>query len=111
MTTSNPLNNLKIDYWYKALVVVSATILIVSLTVKLEGIENQIIQLLSLGTLLLCIGEWINHPLQTALMHPNIYARGGGKITSYKRKSCLLGSLFDILGFIILFIGVFRLFQ
>ena len=46
MTTSNPLNNLKIDYWYKALVVVSATILIVSLTVKLEGIENQIIQLI-----------------------------------------------------------------
>jgi hypothetical protein len=80
-------------------------------TVELKGVENSIVQLISLGALLLGIGEWINHPLQTKIMPPNAYyAPGGAKITSYNRKPCFLGSLFNILGFVIIFIGVCKLF-
>jgi len=108
---SNPLNNLKIDYWYKALLVLSAVILIAALTMKMEGVSNSIIQLLSLGGLFIGIGEWINHPLQTRIIPPNAYyAPGGAKLTSYNRRASLLGSLFDLLGFVIIVIGVWRLF-
>jgi len=109
---TNPLRNLKIDYWYKALVVLSAVLLLISLTVELKGIENSIAQLLCLGVLFIGIGEWINHPLQSAIMPPNAYdAPGGAIITSYKRKPCLLGTLFDILGFTITVVGGYKLMQ
>jgi len=109
---TNPLSKLKLDYWYKALVALSAVLLLMSLTVDLKGIENSIAQLLCLGSLFIGIGEWINHPLQTAIMPPNAYyAPGGAKITSYSRKPCLLGSLFDVLGFTIVAVGVYKLVQ
>ena len=107
---NNPLSNLKIDYWYKALVVLSALLLVISLTVDLKGVENSIAQLISLGALFLGIGEWVNHPLQTKIMAPNAYTLGGGLITSYNRSPCLLGSLFDIFGFIIICVGVYKLY-
>lgn len=108
---NNLLKSLKIDYWYKVFVVVGAAFLVTSLTIDLVGVDNTIVQLLSFGALLLGIGEWINHPLQTAIMPPTAYyAPGGAKITSYNRQPCLLGSLFDILGFIIAGIGVYKLF-
>lgn len=46
---TNPLSNLKIDYWYKAVVVLSALLLVLSLTVALKGIDNSLAQLLILG--------------------------------------------------------------
>ncbi len=109
---TNPLANLKIDYWYKALVVISSVVFLLSLTVKLEDIENNIVQLISLGLFFIGLGEWINHPLQTALMCPNIYDAPGGAITtSYKRSPRLTGNLFDILGFILCSIAIVKIFS
>ena len=107
---TNPLSNLKIDYWYKAVVVLSALLLVLSLTVELKGIENALAQLLFLGVLLIGIGEWINHPLQTQIVPRDAYyAPGGAILTSYKRNASLLGICFDILGFSFIAIGVYKL--
>lgn len=59
----NPLSKLKIDYWYHAIMVVSIVILIVAFTVKLEGVNNSLVQLVSLGSFFIGLGKWINHPL------------------------------------------------
>ena len=108
---TNPLSNLKIDYWYKAVVVLAAFLLVISLTVELIDIENTLAQLICLGVLLIGIGEWINHPLQTEIVPPNTYrnAPTGGVITGYNRQGSLLGICFDILGFIFIAIGVCKL--
>lgn len=96
---TNPLQSLKINAWYKVFTVVSAACLLASLTVDLKGIDNKTGILMSLGVLVLSVGEWINHPLQARLIP-------GGIITSYNRQACLLGSLFDVLGFLLLYLGV-----
>jgi hypothetical protein len=104
---TNPLSNLVVDYWYKAIVVVSTCCLLLALTVKTYGIDNKTALLLSTGFLFIGIGEWVNHPLQTGLMHHPIH--GTGKTTSYNRSPKLTGNLFDILGFLIICIGIKRI--
>ncbi len=89
--STNPLSNLKIDKWHHAILVISAVVLVVSLTVKLEGVPNTFVQLVALGGIFIGIGEWINHPLQTRV-------GGGLKITSHNRINTWSGNLWDILG-------------
>ena len=88
---SNPLQSLKIDYWYKAVLVISTALLIISLTVPLQGVENSYASLICIGCLLLSLGEWINHPLQTKVGN-------GFKITGYPRKFNFIGTIFVLAG-------------
>jgi hypothetical protein len=53
---SNPLQNLKVDYWYKAILVVGAVTLILALTVDLKGIENSVVQIYSIAAILIGCG-------------------------------------------------------
>lgn len=98
----NPLAKLKIDYWYKAVLVIATSVLIISLTVELKSVENNIVQLLSLGGIFCGLGEWINHPLQVKV-GPNF------KISGYPRKHRLGGYLFDLAGIVFIVIGLIKL--
>ena len=100
---------LKVDHWYHLLVALGATGAIASLAVDVKGIANAHGLLLSLGTMFMGIGEWINHPLQTKLMHPTIYAPNGGIITGHPRNPSNLGNLFDVLGFVLLVVALFKI--
>lgn len=106
--STNPLEKLVIDYWYKAIAVAGLFVLVISLTVKLVGIDNNIVQLLSLGAFFIGLGEWVNHPLQTRLM-PASALYPAGKITGHPRNSSLIGILLDILGCIMIGLGLYRL--
>jgi hypothetical protein len=88
----NPLSALKIDYWYKLLPVIGLATLVVGLTVEVKEVSNILVQLVSIGVILIGIGEWINHPLQTRL------GPGGFKITSYNRLNTLAGNLWVLAG-------------
>lgn len=55
------------------------------------------------------IGEWVNHPLQTALMPPSIYSPGGGIIRGHPRKANALGTAFDLLGAILVGVAVYKI--
>lgn len=99
---TNPLSNLKIDYWYKALLVVGACVLLVSLSVEMKGIKNSVVQLISLGAICIGFGEWINHPFQAAIGI-------GYKISGYPRKNKLGGNLFDLLGLFMILGGFAKL--
>jgi hypothetical protein len=101
---TNPLQALVVDSWYKAIIVVSVVFLLVAITVDLKGVENRTVMLLSFGAFFVGIGEWINHPLQVRVIP-------GAKITSHNRLPGLLGSLFDVLGFLLVCLGVYPLFK
>lgn len=98
---TNPLQNLTVDKWYKGLLVLGSCLVVLSLPVELKGIDNNLVQCASLGLIFIGIGEWINHPLQTQI-------GPGFKITSYNRLPSMLGSLFDILEFLVVVFGVWK---
>ena len=102
--SSNPLSNLLIDYWYKAVLVMAICTLIVSLSVETKGVENCVVQLISLGAIFIGLGEWINHPLQTRLIP-------GAKITGHPRVNKVGGNLFDLLGLVFIIVGIIRIFR
>ena len=109
---TNPLSNLKIDYWYKAFIVIGSAFFITSLTIELKGtITNDIGQLLSSGLVFWGTGEWINHPRQCRLIPPgNPYLLpSGSKIIGHNRQSSISGTLFDILSFILIGTGLYKL--
>lgn len=72
----NPLKNLIIDYWYKAILVVGATLLIVAFTFELQA-DNKDVQMLGFGLIMVGVGEWINHPLQTVVLPPSVSMPAG----------------------------------
>lgn len=97
------MGNLAIDYWYKALLVIGTCVLIVSLSTEMKGVENSVVQLISLGSIFIGLGEWINHPLQVRLVP-------GAQISGYPRKNYASGNALDTLGVIFVFIGVVKIF-
>ncbi|SFJ15101.1 hypothetical protein SAMN05216206_3544 [Pseudomonas guineae] len=97
---TNPLEALKIDYWYKAILVISSAALIMSLTVPMQGIANSSVQLFSLGGIFLGIGEWINHPLQ-------VKVGGGFTISGYPRNNSIIGVCFVLFGLSLVGYGVY----
>ena len=110
----NPLEQLIIDHWYKAMLTLSTVLLILSLTVDIRVISNESLALLSTGLIFISLGEWINHPLQTALFNPLIDQTTTYKLTSNNRKPCRLGNLFNILGGLFVCMGavaVYRFFS
>lgn len=107
---NNPLSNLKIDYWYKVSLIIATVLLITSLTVDLKGVKNKPIQLISVGIIIISLGEWINHPIQIQVIRPNPMLPSGGQLEGHPRKNSALGIFFDILGIIILVFGSYRLF-
>lgn len=104
-----PLSQLIIDYWYKAMLIISFTLFIMACVMDIAVIGNASLMLLSAGGMFVSFGEWINHPLQTHIWVPGAVVHQGAKLTSYNRQPQLLGSLFDILGFILISLGFWQL--
>jgi len=100
--SSNPLANLKLEYWCKALLAIGACVLIVSLSVEMKGVDNSIVQLVSLGAILIGLGEWINHPLQVRVV-------AGLKISGHGRINTWSGNLFDVIGVLCASIGILKI--
>lgn len=106
---SSFLRALVLDYWYKLMIAIAFTCLILSLTVNLVGVDNNAVQLISLGCIFWGIGEWINHPLQQTL----VKAAGGfpvGKTSGHPRNGSIPGYFFDLVGLAILGLGIYKLF-
>jgi len=61
------LKNISLDYWYKLMIVIGLFFLTISLTVPVQMISNAALALMALGTMLVGIGEWVNHPFQSAI--------------------------------------------
>lgn len=88
---------LKIDAWYSVMLVLSAFILLLSLTMNLKVSDQAIVQLASLGGVFIGLGEIINHPMQQAILSRNIIT-GPLKVSGKPWKPTVLGIIFDFIG-------------
>jgi len=105
---NEPLSGLKIEYWYHALTALGAAGVIAALAFEFHGVANAHVLLAALGCFFVGLGEWINHPLQTAIMPRTAY-HPGGIITGHPRNANALGALFDVLGLVLMAIGVYKI--
>lgn len=104
----NPLSKLALDHWYQVLMVVGIVVFILAGMGVLKAFPVAPTALISLGGFLVGVGEWINHPLQTALM-PATARFPGGVITGHPRSPKVIGVAFDILGLALIGIGFYKL--
>ena len=107
MDISKVLNNLKLDVWYRAVFYVGTLCLIISLFIEVKGVTNGQLQLLSLGAVCLGIGEWKNHKVASWIKPANAYTGGPALMTAPVRSPDIVGTIFNILGVILLLIGTF----
>ena len=87
---SNPLSTLKIDHWWHAFTVIGAAGLIASVAIEPKHITQRTFLLLFLSFFLFGVGQWINHPIQVALI-PR------GKLTGYPRTPSPLGVSLELM--------------
>ncbi len=99
----------KIQYWYHVFIMLGAIGIIVAVVFDLKGIANMHALLFFLGVFLIGIGEWINHPLQTGILRPNVYAPGGGIITGHPRKNIFSGVMFDLVGALFFAAAIYKI--
>jgi len=98
--------NLVLDKWYKALVYLGGVGFVLSLFVEVKGITNGQAQLIFSGFFLLGLGEWKNHKVAHWFEPPSVYTGGPALIKAPVRSPDALGITFDILGVILIILGV-----
>jgi len=97
MESQNPLSNLALDYWYQVLMVVCVVVFLLAGAGTLKAFPIPPTTAISAGGFFIGLGEWINHPLQTAIMRATAY-QPGGVLTSHPRNNNIIGVAFVSLG-------------
>jgi len=97
----NPLSKLALDYWYHVLMVTCFFVFLLSAAGVLKLLPVAPMIAISAGGFFVGLGEWINHPLQSAIIPL-------GVIQGHPRKSSVLGVLFVVCGIGFIAFGVYR---
>ena len=100
--SNKPLSKIIINDWYKILPALGASVLIFALTVELVGVQNTAVQLISLGSIFIGIGEWQNHPSETTVMKQYKY-------TVRLRKNTWSGNIWNFAGSLLVFGGIWKI--
>ncbi|QOW05732.1 hypothetical protein IC830_06540 [Vibrio parahaemolyticus] len=95
----NILTTLKLDYYYKVILAIAVPVFVSSLTIELM-VSNHIVSILSLGAILLGIGEWCNSVPETTVTTQY-------RITVRNRQNTLLGNAIDTVGLLVILAGVY----
>ena len=103
----NPLSKLALDYWYQVLMVVCVVIFIMCGAGMLQAFQVAPAAMISGGGFFVGLGEWINHPLQTAIRLDQ-FDRATGIISGHPRKNSPIGICFVVGGLCLVFFGSFR---
>ena len=91
-------DNLKIDSWFKAVTYLGGIIVLLSLTVPIQIVSNEIMAAIGFGTFLYGIGRWKNVKTHTQFTPT-------GMLSWQDRHPDLIGLLLELLGVaIILFV-------
>lgn len=108
---TTPLKH-RIETWlYTSLILLGIVALVLTFTVDIKGVDLfSMRQWLVGGIVLLCVGEWINHPRQTSLSLKEA-KKGLRKFQHHHRNPCTLGNLLDIFGFFSICIGCSAFFR
>lgn len=98
----NPISKLALDHWYQVLMAGGLAVFLLAAGGLLPVLPAQPALLVSLGTFFFGLGEWINHPLQERIGY-------NFKITGHPRNASLGGVAFDLLGIVLIAIGLWKL--
>ena len=90
----NPLGNFQVKDWYHIMIVAGFFLFLLSLTVPLIGVDNNVIQLFSLSMFFYGFGEMLNHPLQQKLRQADEYCPTPMVGTGHPRKNSIVGIFF-----------------
>ena len=103
MDMGNILGNLKLDIWYKVLIVVGSICLAISFFVELppNGLNNGQLQSISVGVILIGLGFWKCRGEEQAIQPPNAYYGGQALLLTRTYHE------FDIFGFLMILGGIF----
>jgi hypothetical protein len=101
MTTA--LSSLKLKYWYHALIAISFSIFLSNGFGLLERYPTTPTALVSLGSLIFGLGEWLNHPFQTKIINGLI---GHG----HARRANFCGSALGLIGLTMCAYGIYLFF-
>lgn len=104
----NPLQNLKIKFWYQVIMVSGITVFIINGLGLFTVYPPDIVAFISLAFFFLGLGEWINHPLQQRIM-PSDFFGYIVKTSGYPRRSTFIGVVFDVISVILFIIGGVRI--
>jgi hypothetical protein len=81
-----------------------------SLFVKVKGITNCQVQLISTGVFLFGLGEWKNHKARFDLQPPHISTGGAAVKWSWTERSPdLFGLFLDLAGLVLIVLGIWDL--
>jgi len=89
------------EYWYKMVMLIGFVLLVIGLTMPIQAIPNIALVLIALGTFLIGLGEWLNHPHRVRFnphLHFQIHVRS--------RKNSLGGVLTVISGVAVVGFGI-----
>ena len=104
MESPNPLSKLALDYWYQVLMVVCVVVFLLAGAGLLKAFPVAPTAAISAGGFFIGLGEWINHPLQTAIMRATAY-QPGGVLTGHPRSNSIIGVAFVLLGVALVAVG------
>lgn len=80
MELSNFFEKIKVIYWYQIVLALGSFFLALSLTINFIDLSNSIVQLISLASILIGLGETVNHTLETTA------GDHGGRRYSYQKR-------------------------
>ena len=110
MSDPNPVRNLKIDEWYKALIPLGSALMIISLIFTIEEFSRKELFVLGSGLVLIGLGEWKNERFSTdfvtqSAFNPFIH------VTQKFRGNDKLGVPLEIIGIIAVIVSILDIFN
>lgn len=100
----------ELDHWYKVLVLAGAAGVAGALAFDLGDVDSRHVLLLALGVFFVGLGEWVNHPIQTIVFQKTRYDPIH-VVTGYPRHPKRLGTLFDLLGALLVGLAIYKIAQ
>lgn len=93
----NPLSKLALDAWYKVLIMVGSFTILLNGAGLLPAYPTRETFIIAFGSVVLGIGEWINHPLNETA-YPRTANMPAIKLVDYSWRPSPVGIIFDIIG-------------
>ncbi|RSC60580.1 hypothetical protein EGW07_24365 [Citrobacter amalonaticus] len=104
----NPLSQLALNAWYKVLIALGSFVFLLAGAGMFPAYPAGATGLMALGCVAVGIGEWINHPLTTAIYQENVFRE---RVFTFRMRTVKpAGLFFDLLGAVLLLAGCIKFF-
>lgn len=95
-------DNLKLDKWFKAVTYLGGIVAILSITVPMQAVSNEVMAAVGFGAFLYGVGRWKNEKTFTQF-------QPGKKISWKERDTDIIGLLFELSGIILVLYAIWNI--